>query len=61
MLHALLVFAQIVSMKIIRVAKQLAINNTTVQKTPKLPGGALLKGRDGQKSRTTVSTETRQC
>ena len=30
-------------------------------KTPKFPGGALLKGRGGQQSKATGSTETRQC
>ena len=42
-------------------AKQVAINNITAQKTPKLLGEALLKGRGGQRSRPTGSTETRQC
>ena len=41
----------------IRVAKQVAINNTTVEKTPKLPREALLKGRGGQQNRATGSTE----
>ena len=49
------------SMTSIWVAKQVTINNTMVQKTPKLPGGALLEGRGGQQSRATGSTETRQC
>ena len=44
----------------IRVAKQVTINNTTVKKTPKLPGRALHNQRGGQ-SRATGSPETRQC
>ena len=59
-LHPLLLYAHITSMTSIRVAKQVAINNITIQKTPKLPGGALLKVRGGQ-SRATGFTKTRQC
>ena len=44
-------------MAIIRVAKEVAINNTTVEKTPKLPRGALLKGSGGKQNRATGSTE----
>ena len=52
--------AHITCMISIRIAKQVAINNTKVQKTLKLPGGVLLKGR-GSQSRATGFTETRQC
>ena len=58
-LHLQLVSAHITSMTGTWVAKQVAINNTMVQKTPKLPGGALLKGRGDQQSKATGSTETR--
>ena len=58
-LHSLLVFAHITGMINIRVAKQVAINSTMVQKAPKLPGGALIKERRGR-SRAPGSTKTRQ-
>ena len=42
-------------------AKQVAINDAMVQKTSKLPGWDLLKGRGGQQSRARGFTETRRC
>ena len=43
-LHSLLIFANIISMVSIRVTKQVLINTSTVQKTPKLPRRVFLKG-----------------